>query len=146
MSHRTGQCLCGAVRVSGEVSTSVEACQCSECRRWTGGGPLYSVRVKDLVIEGEEHIEAYHHSAHGERAFCRKCGTTLYWKMQVRPPAYITVGLLDDQSGLTFSDEYFADNRPDWLPPLPGAKQHSEAEMKAQLEAFLKKEPDHDQI
>lgn len=140
MAVRAGQCLCGAVRVEGAVSTDVQACQCRQCQRWTGGGPLYAVRVRDLTVTGQDSIGTYHHSDHGERAFCKTCGTNLYWRLQGRSIAFIAPGLLDDQSGMTLKQEIFVDNRPAWLPPHPGAAQHSEAEMKAQLEAFLEKE------
>lgn len=140
MSQRSGQCLCGAVRFTGDVSDEIQACHCQQCQRWTGGGPLYAVRVKNLELSGETAIHAYHHSDHGERATCKTCGSTLYWRLQGRSIAFIAPGLLDDQSGLTLTEEIFVDTRPDWLPPFPAAAQRTEAEMKAQLAAFLEKE------
>ncbi len=140
MIRRSGSCLCGAVSVEGAVSTDVQACQCRQCQRWTGGGPLFAVRVKDLEVRGEDNIAAYHHSDHGERAFCRTCGTTLYWRLQGRAVAFIAPGLFDDQSDMTLTEEIFVDSRPAWLPPFKGVAQHTGAEMEAQLAAFLKKE------
>jgi len=138
---RTGQCLCGAVRFeAAEVARDFQACHCTECQRWTGGGPLYAVRAKGVTVTGEEHIQAYHHSGHGERATCRICGTTLYWKLQGRGIGFVALGVLDDRSGMRLTEEIFVDNRPDWMPPHPGAAQRTEAEMKAQLDAFLQKE------
>ena len=137
----TGQCLCGAVRFeAAEVADEVQACHCNECQRWTGGGPLYAVRAKGVTVTGEENIQAYHHSAHGERAVCRICGTTLYWKLQGRGIAFLALGVLDDRSGKRLTEEIFIDHRPDWMPAIAGAKQSTEAEMKAQLDAFLAKE------
>ncbi len=136
----TGQCLCGAVRFSAVLpNDSIQACHCGQCQRWTGGGPLLAVRVKDVALEGEDHIRAYHASDHGERAFCGTCGTTLYWRMQGRSIAFLPVGLMDDQSGLRVGEEIFVDHRPAWLAAWPEAKQRDEAEMKAQLHAFLSK-------
>ncbi|MDJ1017559.1 MAG: GFA family protein [Paracoccaceae bacterium] len=137
MSVRTGQCLCGKVRFHAKVEPSIQACHCTQCQRWTGGGPLLSVRARDLEIEGEDWIEDYRHSEWGERAFCRKCGTTLYWKMQGRPVGYIAVGLLDDQSELAVTEEIFVDFRPSWFPAWIGATQSTEAQEMAKLEAFL---------
>ncbi|RZV99838.1 MAG: GFA family protein, partial [Rhodobacteraceae bacterium] len=74
------------------------------------------------------------------RAVCRPCGSSLFWRLQGRSIAFVAVGLLDDQSGLRLTEEIFIDNRPDWLPPREGAAQRTEAEMKAQLAAFLEKE------
>jgi hypothetical protein len=128
------------VAFEGDVETDIQACYCGQCQRWTGGGPLFAVRVRNLEITGETAIEAYHHSAHGERAFCRTCGSTLYWRMQGKPVAFVSPGLLDDQSGMTVTEEIFVDQRPDWFPAFVGAKQSTEAEMQAQLQAFLEKE------
>lgn len=140
MSIRTGQCLCGTVKFRADASSEAQACHCTQCQRWTGGGPYYAVRVRDLVLEGGDNIRSYAHSEWGERAVCGTCGSTLYWKLQGRSIAFIALGLLDDQSGITVTEEIFVDNRPDWIPPFEGAAQKTEAEMKAQLAAFLNKE------
>ena len=140
MSQRTGSCLCGQVSFSADVGDKIMACHCTQCQRWTGGGPLMSVRARDLKISGEDRIAAYHASEWGERAICRNCGTTLYWRMQGRPVAFVAVGLLDDQSGLTIADEIFVDYRPDWLPPFAGANQSTEAQEQAKLQEFLARE------
>ncbi len=137
MTERSGQCLCGAVRIRGDVADTIQACHCTQCQRWTGGGPLFAVRIRDLELTGEDAIHSYTHSDWGERATCRTCGSTLYWKLQGRSIAFVALGLLDDQSGLTLTEEIFMDHRPDWLPPFEGAAQRTGAEMRAQLEAFL---------
>ncbi len=138
---RSGQCLCGAVSVQAELaSTDIQMCHCGQCQRWTGGGPLVSVRVNQIDIQGEEAIIAYQASEWGERVFCGTCGTTLWWKMQGKPVKYIAAGLLDDQSGLAVKDEIFVDHRPGWLPAWPDAKQSTEAEELAALHAYLEGE------
>lgn len=146
MQRRSGQCLCGAVRLVADVEETAQACHCTQCQRWTGGGPFYATRVTNLTLTGKEHIESYHHSAHGERAVCKTCGSTLYWKMRGHSIAFVALGLLDDQSGITVTEEIFIDDRPAWLSPIEGASQHTEAEMQAQLDAFLAKETRHDQV
>jgi hypothetical protein len=134
----SGGCLCGAVRVAARLADGrIEACHCGQCRRWTGGGPLFSVRVGDLTVEGADDIAAYHASAWGERAFCRVCGTTPYWRMQGRPVAFVAAGLLDDQSGLTVAEEIFCDLRAPWFPTFAGASQSTEARELARLDACL---------
>lgn len=135
---RTGQCLCGEVQFKADVEPGIQACHCTQCQRWTGGGPLFAARVRNMELTGEDYTEAYLHSEWGERAVCKKCGSTLYWKMQGRNIAFMAAGLLDDQNGLSVTEEIFVDHRPDWMPPFEGAKQSSEAEVKAQLDSFLK--------
>ena len=146
MGVRSGHCLCGAVTVRGDVSDTAQACHCQQCQRWTGGGPLFAVRVHDLELTGEDAIHAYDHSNWGRRAVCGTCGSTLYWKVQTGPVAFVALGLLDDQSGITIAEEIFIDSRPGWFPPFAGAVQRTETEMKAQLAAFLEKETGHDHV
>ncbi|MEM8657161.1 MAG: GFA family protein, partial [Pseudomonadota bacterium] len=137
---RTGGCLCGKVRFTAKVKPEINACHCTHCQRWTGGGPLFTVTVEDLEITGGAEIRPYHHSTWGERSVCGTCGATLYWKMQGRPIATVAAGLLDDQTGLTVTSEIFVDDRPPWLPPWPGAEQSTEAQEMAKLSAFLEGE------
>ncbi|PRY92995.1 hypothetical protein BCF33_1859 [Hasllibacter halocynthiae] len=137
---REGGCLCGAVRVRAEVGSGIQACHCSQCQRWTGGGPLWSVRVADLVVAGEDAVRTFRMSEWGERAFCGTCGSTLWWRMRGKSIAYVTTGLLDDQSGLTVDQEIFVDHRPGWLPPFAGASQSTEAEEMVALAKHLEGE------
>ena len=138
---RSGQCLCGAVQFRFQLSNDgIQACHCKQCQRWTGGSPLFSVRVDDLTIDGEGKLGRYHASTHGERAFCSICGTTLFWRMQGQPVNFVQVGLLDDQAGLTVTSEIFVDQRADWMPPWHGATQSTEAEELARLDDFLAKQ------
>lgn len=137
----TGECLCGAVRFTGDVvGNGLQACHCNQCQSWTGGGPLITARVKNLHVDGQEAITHFQASDWGERAFCKVCGSTLYWRLQGRSIAFLPVGLLEDQTGLEMSEEIFVDHRPDWLPAWPDARQSTEAEMKAQLQDFLAKQ------
>jgi hypothetical protein len=136
---RTGGCLCGAVTLRARLAEppSIQACHCGQCRRWTGGGPLFSVRVSGVEIEGEDALGAYHASDWGERVFCTHCGTTLWWKMQGKPVKFVVVGVLDDQSALEVRQEIFVDHRAHWLPAWPEATQSTEAEELAALQAYL---------
>ncbi len=137
----TGGCLCGAVRFRATLpETTLTACHCNQCQRWTGGGPLYSIRVRDLQLEGEDAITAYHASGYGERAFCSICGTTLYWRMQGQPIAFLTPALFDDQSNFRVGEEIFVDHRAAWQPPYEGATQSTEAEQQQLLADYLAKE------
>lgn len=135
---QTGHCLCGAVRVTVDLThDKMGACHCSQCQRWTGGGPLYAVPVSSIEIEGEEATRSYKASEWGERVFCKICGTTLWWKMQGKPVQMIAPGLLEDQSALKLTEEIFVDTRAPWMAPVPGASQSTEAEEMAKLAAAL---------
>ena len=136
--NRSGHCLCGAVSFTARIDDpGIQACHCRQCQRWTGGGPLMSLRVRALKLSGDAAIAYHRASEWGERAFCKTCGSTLFWRMQERPIAYMAVGLFDDQSGLHMAQEVFSDCRAAWMHPYDGAEQSTEAQEFAKLDAYL---------
>ncbi|MEL6997871.1 MAG: GFA family protein [Pseudomonadota bacterium] len=138
MMERSGGCLCGAVRLDAVLSKLViVACHCTQCQRWTGGGPMMSVPVSKVMFADDEKIKEFSISDWGVRAICAQCGTPLYWRMIDGPVKYVTVGLLDDQTGLGITEEIFVDCRAPWLDAMPGATQSTEAEQNALLKAYL---------
>ena len=138
---REGQCLCGTIRFRATLpGESVQLCHCKQCQRWTGGGALAVIRATDIDMSGTEAIQSYQASGHGERAFCRTCGSTLYWKLQGRDVAFLPAGLFEDQAGFAVGEEIFVDQRAPWMQAFEGASQQEEAEMHAQLAAFLEKD------
>ncbi|MEL6450217.1 MAG: GFA family protein [Pseudomonadota bacterium] len=115
----TGGCLCGAVRfVARDVPTTFGICHCQMCRRWTGSALLeVSVKTENLTWHGQEHIATRAGSDWAERAWCKHCGTNLYFR-QTKEGAWfggtdIPLGLFDDPSGFTLTHEIFIDHKPD---------------------------------
>ncbi len=135
MAQRSGQCLCGAVTYTADVSGEVNACHCGQCQRWAGGGPYFAARADNILLDGGDVISAYHASAWGERAVCGTCGTTLYWTLQDKAPRSVAAGTLNDQSELKVTSEIFVDHRAPWMPPFEGATQSTEAEVIAEFQA-----------
>ena len=77
----TGSCLCGAVTFEVEGSLSpVEACHCSQCRKWTGH-ILASTEVPRtaLKINGSESVSWFQSSEKVRRGFCSCCGASLFF-------------------------------------------------------------------
>jgi len=106
-----GQCLCGAVRLTVPEVREAGACHCDYCRRW-GGGPLLSVHCgPDVVVEGREHVAVYASSAWAERAFCRHCGSHLYYRMLGNGSHFVPAGLLEDAE-LELTMQIFIDRKP----------------------------------
>ena len=119
MSDRTGGCLCGAVRFSARgVGTAFGACHCEMCRRWTGSALLgITVPEGNVTWEGAEHIATRQTSGWAERAWCRECGSGLWFRVTM-DSAYsgkleLPIGLFDDAGGLTMTNEIYIDHKPD---------------------------------
>ncbi|MDJ0591995.1 MAG: GFA family protein [Pleurocapsa sp. MO_226.B13] len=108
-----GSCLCGAVHVNAKnLSKHVGACHCSMCRKW-GGGPLLAVDCgQDVSFEGGENISVYDSSDWGERGFCKKCGSHLFYRLKENQQYIIPAGLFEDQEFFVFDNQVFIDRKP----------------------------------
>jgi hypothetical protein len=109
----SGRCLCGAVSFTAEIEgRGIDVCHCAMCRRWMGG-PFLGLAHKGAVrFEGAEHIGVYTSSEWGECAFCKVCGTSLYWRLRGTDEYSFCAGTLDDQSALELATEIFIDEKP----------------------------------
>lgn len=110
-----GACLCGAVRFSGGLAPGpgVHVCHCGMCRRW-GGGPFMAVHLAGGVrVDAGEALVWHASSAHGERGFCNRCGTSLFWRVPGEPADWaVNVHALDEDHGQTIAEHIWVDDRP----------------------------------
>jgi hypothetical protein len=112
-SKVSGRCLCGAVSFAAKVAgRGLDACHCSMCRRWMGGPFLGLAHDGAVSFEGAESIAVYKSSEWAERAFCKVCGTSLYWRFRGTDEYSFCAGTLDDQSALELTTEIFIDEKP----------------------------------
>ena len=108
----TGRGMCGAVGITGTAKEpKVAACHCVMCRRWSSG-PYFEVVCTNVTFKGEDNITKIKSSDWAERAFCKKCGSNLYYHMFDSDELQIAAGLLDDQSDLRLSRQFFTDRKP----------------------------------
>lgn len=119
MSDKTGKCMCGTVAFTAtDLPDVFGACHCEMCRRWTGSAFLeVSIPEGNVTWEGKAHIARLQSSEWAERAWCRKCGSALYYRVTMEGEwsgTYdISLGLFDDPDAFTFSHEIFIDHKPD---------------------------------
>jgi hypothetical protein len=109
----SGHCLCGAVTYKAKLAThDVSVCHCGMCRRWTGG-PLMYVDVEGAPqFTGQDQIGIYQASPTGERGFCKRCGSVLFWKVAGKEQYTFTAGSLDAPDGLRLAKEIFIEDKP----------------------------------
>lgn len=116
-----GSCLCGEVvyRAAGPVH-SASHCYCTMCQKQhgAGAGTYANVARAGLSIErGADFVTEYASSDHGRRAFCRRCGSTLFWRSEDTPDRIaVTLGTLDTPFPDPVGVELYTDTRPAWLP------------------------------
>lgn len=125
----SGQCLCGAIRYSVEVTDPVAAvCHCRHCQRQSGSvlslvvvAPLAAVRWTGETACYDDRAES---GATVERRFCDRCGSPLASISSATPEiAYLKAGTLDQLQALTPSLEVWRQSAVPWVridPPVPG--------------------------
>ncbi|OFC71520.1 GFA family protein [Alteromonas confluentis] len=108
---KSGSCLCGEVEVhASQVEEGVGACHCSMCRKWSGG-PFYAAHCgTSVTFKGEDAITRFASSAWGERGFCHRCGTHLFFQHVESGAYFIPAGIFNDNS-LKLESEIFTDEK-----------------------------------
>ena len=115
MTHRSGRCLCGAVRydVRGPLS-DVHACHCGQCRRQSGHFVVAtSARRADVILIEDRGLKWYRSSPKARRGFCGECGSALFWD-DGSDDISINVGSLDQPTGLKIKDHIFVEDKGDY--------------------------------
>jgi len=108
----TGQCLCGAVTISAqEANKSINVCHCEMCRKWSG--PLIASHCGAKVsIEPSDKVTRFTSSAWAERAFCKDCGTHLFYRIVPSNEYIVPIGLFQDSIDFNLETEIFIDEKP----------------------------------
>jgi hypothetical protein len=126
----TGGCLCGAVRyrVKGPVRAALSACHCSQCRRHHGAlGVFSSADAAAVEIEGVDKLRWYRSSDGARRAFCRVCGSKLFWQEVGGAALDIAAGSFDRPAGLKLARHIYVASKGDYyellddLPKFPAS-------------------------
>ena len=69
-------------------------CHCTDCRGWSGAPVTGWIAFREDHVSVTGEPVTYHSSEHGERQFCGRCGTGLFYRNASALP-----GLVDVQSG-----------------------------------------------
>ncbi|MBK6981555.1 MAG: GFA family protein [Betaproteobacteria bacterium] len=108
-----GHCLCGAVRFTSPEAKEIGACHCGFCRRW-GGGPLLAVHCGPAVeFKGADQIAVYASSQWAERAFCKTCGTHLYYRLLATGEYFVPAGAFES-TDFELASQIYIDNKPNY--------------------------------
>lgn len=113
MKKAAGKCLCGTVSFEFPIEREVfDACHCGMCRKWSGG-PIMTVESKGGVsFKGESSIAIFESSAWAQRAFCKNCGSHLFYQLKGTDTRFFMIGLIENNERFQFKVEIFIDKKP----------------------------------
>ncbi len=120
MTTRTGGCRCGNIRYDcSSDPMAVSFCYCHDCQK-ASGGPFcnYAVVPVEAVTITKGQTQGYAvEAASGNtvsREFCGDCGSPLFARNQ--NVFVLTVGSLDDASGIPPTIAIWLDSAQPWAP------------------------------
>lgn len=107
-------CLCGQTQIEASFdSYEIGTCHCSMCRKWSAG-PFMSLESKHKVnVSPAENVGVFVSSEWAERAFCKLCGSCLYYKLRGREHYYVPVDLFESLPEVKFTHQVFIDEKPE---------------------------------
>jgi hypothetical protein len=127
-----GSCLCGGVRFEVEPPfIRASHCHCDRCRKHSGTAVCTQVRVRKeqfRLLEGEELIRVYGKGEGAVKAFCIRCGSSLFGgEWPDGPQVSIRMGAFDDDPGIRPQFHTYVDSRAPWDTITDDLPQYSEA-------------------
>ena len=112
-----GRCTCEGVvyEVRGPLRPVIN-CHCWRCRRSTGHFMAATAAARDdLVLLERSSLQWYDATDQVQYGFCRRCGSTLFWRASDKPDhVSIAAGTLDPPTGLTTEAVLFTDSASDY--------------------------------
>lgn len=131
----TGRCLCGQVRITIEQpKPAVDICHCVMCLRWCGGA-YGAVSGADFTVDGADQVATYRSSDWAERAFCRTCGSNLWYHFLPGDHRSFLAGLFDLPREFAITRQIFVDEKPHWYDYAQETDMKTAAEVIAEAEA-----------
>lgn len=113
-----GSCACQAVKFSiPEAPKTFHACHCTTCKAWSGGVLLsMEVGTNPTIDDPGKNVTEWESSEWARRGFCKKCGSSLYYKLVVPGPLngsyYFCPGGLEDWKDMKLAREMYIDAKP----------------------------------
>ena len=88
-----------------------------------------------VTFDAEEALVWFRSSDQGERGFCSRCGTSLFWRLAEDPAAMTVVSAeaLDDAEDLTLERHIYIDAKPARYDFVGDQPRITEAELMAEL-------------
>ena len=112
-------CLCGDIefQVTGSFG-DVRYCHCSQCRKVTGSAFSANAKIDSScwrLSKGEALVTEYEQSPGIFRAFCGKCGSPLYARIDSEPDFIrVRLGSYDNPAGVKVVGNVWVSSKAPW--------------------------------
>lgn len=120
----TGHCHCGAVAftITGPLRPSI-ACHCETCRRLSGHyWSATQTLTSHLNLTRDDGLTWYASSDIAQRAFCRFCGSSLFYRLHNSEYTSIGTGTLDSPTGLYTESHIYLEEKGDYYRIIDNAE------------------------
>ncbi|GHA47529.1 aldehyde-activating protein [Amylibacter ulvae] len=104
-----GQCMCGGIEFTADVENAFGACHCKMCQRWAGGMFMGTHGANLRFTKGADMLAVYESSDWAKRAFCKTCGSSIYYELNGVDGVSISIGTLNNTSALEMKRQFFTD-------------------------------------
>ena len=108
-----GSCLCGGIKFTTKgFHRHISNCHCIQCMKTHGNFAAYTA-LKDLNLKflNKRTLKWFKSSKKAKRGFCKKCGASIFFKMDKSDVISISAGLFDKSLRLKTIRNIFTKNR-----------------------------------
>jgi hypothetical protein len=84
------------------------------CLKWNGGPGMTIGYEGEPEIEGREFITRFASSEWAERAFCKQCGTHLFYHLHSPSTYYLSAPLFEESKSAKMGTQIYIDCKPDY--------------------------------
>ena len=120
MSLASGRCLCGDIAFHVELPSKwVAHCHCTMCRRGNAAAFVTWVGMEESkcrIDDPQSRLHWYQSSEQGERGFCARCGSSLFFRSSRWPgELHLTLANFFDPVDRAPQAHVFWDTHVDWV-------------------------------
>lgn len=114
------RCLCGDLQLTAQLPSKwVAHCHCTMCRRGAGAAFVTWVGLDESrcrIDDPQGRLRWYHSSEQGERGFCSRCGSTLFFRSaRWAGELHVTLANFTDPVDRAPQAHVFWDTHVDWV-------------------------------
>ena len=112
----TASCLCKGVyfSINGKLRPVIN-CHCIQCTKTHGNFAAYtSLLDKNIIFKSKKTLKWFNSSNKAKRGFCKKCGSSIFYKENGSLSVSLSAGLLHNPTNLKTISHIFLQNKRDY--------------------------------